>query len=252
MVMNIKKLKRKHIIIGTISFLLIGCFVYVLAFTSVGYFATIQFRGFSKIQDNIYLDVDYPSDSIEILSVIGESNLRLNNFWGTVESTPTIIISANKEKLKNMGLTSSPALTTHVGSNSFVVISSEGLGIDVVAHELTHAEIYKRLYAGKLLFSLPIPPWFDEGVALQNDYRDIYNENAWAEATDNGDNISDFSEISTPQKFYAGTSEERRYRYIISKHEVSEWIEKNGRNALIALIDNVSQGIDFSESYYAS
>jgi hypothetical protein len=244
-------MKKRHIIMGAIGLVLITGLVYFFGFTSVGYFVTIQFRGYDEIRDKVYVDAGFPISNTEILSVLSEAEVRLNDFWGDVKSRPTIIISGNKNKLAKMGLKTSPALTTRIGTHSFVVVSSDGMNIDVMAHELTHAELYARLYAGKFPLTPLVPSWFDEGVALQNDYREKYNEEEWKKETDNGKNIVDLSEIDTLPKFHAGDENERRYRYIISKHELSGWLDKHGIEGLISLVDGVNVGKAFNDLYYA-
>ena len=167
------KFKGQHIIVGMVIIILILTVIYFIGFTSIGYITTVRHRGFTQIQQNIYMDNDYHSDDVEVLSIISEANVRLAEFWGNVQSHPTIIISDNEKKLKKMGWTGNPALTTTIvlgGAHSYVVISPNGLNIDVVAHELTHAELHKRIYNGKMLPSTLIPIWFDEGVAIQNNH----------------------------------------------------------------------------------
>ena len=58
--------------------------------------------------------------------------------------------------------------------------------------------------------------------------------------------------MDTPIEFYSGDVEERRFRYMISKHEVKNWIEKNGVENLIELIERVNLGDDFNEVYNKS
>ncbi|MCL2082721.1 MAG: hypothetical protein FWH04_05765 [Oscillospiraceae bacterium] len=247
-----KKLKKKHIIAGIIVLILLVGVGYFFRFTNIGYFVTVQHRGFNEIQDRVYLDADYPSGDMEVLSALEDAEGRLKEFLGDLESNPTIIISGNRNKLTKMGLGTSPAACIRIGAICFIVVSSDGMNTDVISHELTHAELYARLYKGKLLALTDlVPSWFNEGVALQNDYRENYNEDAWSEATNNGRDIVDLTEIDTPQKFYSGDESERRYKYIISKHEVKEWLDTHGVEGLISLADDVNTGKSFEDLYYA-
>ncbi|MFV0401520.1 MAG: hypothetical protein ACK5LX_13025 [Oscillospiraceae bacterium] len=251
------KTKGKRIAIGVvISLLVLLLFaaVVVLQFTSIGYLATIQIRGFTHIAENIYLDNDFQGDSAEILSVIDEATDRVELFWGEIESKPIIVISDNEGKLEKMGWTGNPALTTTIvlnGAHSYVVVSPNGINVDVAAHELTHAELHKRLYKGVLLPKTLIPTWFDEGVATQNDYREKYSYSAWVKATDNGENITDFETLQTAADFYNPDAGIRQYNYIISKHEVREWLELHSVDELIQLIIEVNAGKEFGQLYYS-
>lgn len=48
----------------------------------------------------------------------------------------------------------------------------------------------------------------------------------------------------------AGNVDDRRFRYLICRHEVKEWIDKNGIDELIRLIEKVDAGQVFCELYY--
>lgn len=248
-----KKVKKKHIIIATIAFMLILIGIFFIQFTSLGYKMTVPLHGYTQVKDNIYIDKDFNSDSSKVLSIIDEAHKRLETFWGNTESKPTIIISDNEKKLKKLGWTGNPALTTTAvffGANSYVVISPKGLNIDVTAHELTHAELHYRVYNGKILPKTLIPIWFDEGIATQNDYRENYNYDAWVKVTNNGKNITDFSQLKNQSQFYNPNTDVRRYNYIISKHEVGEWLKTHNVDDLITLINAVNEGKSFDKLYY--
>ncbi len=90
-----------------------------------------------------------------------------------------------------------------------------------------------------------IPTWFDEGIALQNDCREQYSFKAWAEQTDNGSHTVALGDMDEASEFYAGTVEDRRFRYLNAKHEVGEWIKTRKRQGLLELIDKLNNGEDF-------
>ena len=94
-----------------------------------------------------------------------------------------------------------------------------------------------------------IPTWFDEGLALQNDYREQYSLDAWKDQTENGKNVIAVEDMDTPSEFYSGTKEDRRFRYLNAKHEVSEWMNNHKQNGLLELIDKLNNGSDFNSAY---
>lgn len=51
------------------------------------------------------------------------------------------------------------------------------------------------------------------------------------------------------QSFYAGTADDRRFRYLNAKHEVSEWMETHKRQGLRELLDKLNDGEDFNTAY---
>jgi len=42
------------------------------------------------------------------------------------------------------------------------------------------------------------------------------------------------------------------YHYIVSKHELNSWIARNGVDTLVNLLDEVNQGKDFYDLYFAN
>jgi hypothetical protein len=173
---------------------------------------------------------------------------RVSDFWGNTESSPIIIICDNDKTLKKLGGDHDTTSVVIFKAYSYISISSQYLSVDVVAHEMTHAELHTRIYDGKLPQKL-VPTWFDEGVASQNDYRTKYNDEAWSAATNNGLDIIDLNEIDTAPEFYSGTASDRVYRYIVSRHEVKEWIGRNGIDGLIELLSKVNSGDNFDQLY---
>ena len=135
-------------------------------------------------------------------------------------------------------------------ANSYISVSSEWLNVDVLAHELTHAEVHTRIFHGGISFDLPIPTWFDEGLAIQNDYRAQYSYQTWLSITDNGVTVPSIAQYDTAEKFYAGNVEDRRTRYCLAGHEIWTWIEQNGKDAMITLLNNISKGGEFSSQYF--
>lgn len=229
--------------------------IYIAGFTRIGYFMTISFRGFTKISSGVYIDQTLEPEQEQILASIEEAILRNSAFWDELESKPVLIISADEEKLRKMGSNSqTPVLTaTYIfyGAHSYIIVSPELLDVDILAHELTHAELHKRLYKGILLAETLVPFWFDEGVAMQNDDRQHYNYEAWVRMTRNGTTITDFHDLETAAQFYDFDSvfSKSQFHYVISKHEVREWIERNGMEKLKELIKRVNKGEDFYHLY---
>lgn len=242
---------RKGILI-LIIVLFLTAIVYFFNFTPLGIALTINMRGFSKVHNSIYVD-DSMINSKETIQIIDDAEERVKKFFGEIKSNPKIIVTNDEKMLKRLGWTGSPAFTkTYVfnGAYSFCIISPDGLDTDVTAHELTHAEVHKRLYDGKIFSAQLVPVWFDEGVATQNDYRVKYGYEKWQELTDNGENIIDFNTIKDSENFYASDNDTRFYNYVISKHEVEIWLVNHSIEDLIDLLDDVNNGDDFDDIYY--
>jgi len=249
--MKRKKIKKRYIVLIAVVMVIVASIVFFVQFTALGYRMTVPVRSFSELAPNVYISENYKDDLTEAGKIVDEARQRVGEFWGAVESNPMIIISDDAATIRKLGGDHDTMSFAVFNVYSYIVLSSDYLNVDVAAHELTHAEVHRRIFFGKLGYQSLIPTWFDEGVALQNDYRDAYNEEAWKAATDNGRNVVELGEINTAAKFYVGGLEERRYRYIVSKHELNDWIDRNGISALAGLLDKVNRGEDFDTLYFA-
>lgn len=247
--MNKRKIKKRFFIPTIVFIIIFTAAIFCFQFTSLGYRMTVPYRNFTEIQKNVYVENGFSGDINEVKTIVNEARNRVCEFWGNIESSPTVIISDNDETLAKLGGDHDTATAIIFKAYSYISVSDKYLNIDILAHEMTHAELHTRLYKGKLPQTL-IPTWFDEGVATQNDYREQYSDEIWYKKTENGSFIISLDEMDTPEEFYAGNADDRRFRYLISRHEVKEWINRNGKDSLIGLIEKVNAGGDFYELYY--
>ena len=248
--MKAKKGKMILSVIFSLILLIVAAMVWFFEFNSTGYLMSVSHRAsFEKISDNVFINRDYAGNRDEITGLINEAKSRAADFYGSLTCPDhTVIIICDDEKLlaKLGGDHDTHHITLFPVKRSYVSVSTEYLTVDVLAHELTHAELYERL-SGKAFRR--VPTWFNEGIALQNDYREQYGPEAWAEQTDNGKNIVAHEDMDTAAEFYSGTKEDRRFRYLNAKHDVVEWLEKHGLQGFMALIDRLNGGEAFGAAY---
>lgn len=245
--------KRKRMVISGILIaiiLLLAASLYFFEYTAPGYRMSIAIHGFEEISDNIYVDQNWTGDTNKLLSLIGEAHERAKAFFGEVKNHPTVIVSDDKQKLARLGGDHDTFTVMLFQANSYISVSSKWLNVDDLAHEFTHAEVHTRVFRGGISFDLPIPTWFDEGLAIQNDYREQYGYQTWLNITDNGRIVPSIVQYDTAEKFYAGDVEDRRKRYCLAGHELGIWIEQNGRDAMITLLNNIGTGTEFSSLYF--
>lgn len=245
-----KRSKMKWMILICVGVVLIAAGAFAQC-TATGYRMTVPLRGFDEVAKNVYVDRTYAGDAGAIPALHAEASARLNVFWGSTESTPVVIISDNERTIQKLGGDHDTMVLVLFCAHSYISVSAEYLNVDILAHEMTHAELYERLYKGRILPKTLIPTWFDEGVATQNDDRPQYSEATWRESTNDGENTIPLEEMDTAAKFYAGDADDRRFRYLISRHEVRTWIARNGMESLLSLIEEVNQGGDFYTLYHA-
>lgn len=218
----------------------------------------VPLSGFEKLKPSVYISSgtsELEKDSLQ--SLLQHSNSRIIDFWGSKESTPTIIYCHSEELYKKYGSVSgSPANIFGTPMGSYIIIGPSGLNINVVSHEASHAELSKRL--GWMTMQLKIPAWFDEGLALMVDYRfsnpdpqfryEDYKKE-WYRKTGFGAIKIDLRDITSADEFFKGETDKIYLSYLSSGLEVSHWMKKVGKNGLLAFIEKVKEGEGFGAAY---
>ena len=241
--------RRKIFLIISVMLLFLAVMVYFFQFNSYGYLMTVPCRpAFTEIADHVYINKSNAREHQEILDLIERAEERVRAFFGDLRfSDETIFVICDDERLtRKLGEDHATVTISFPFEKHYICISDEYLDLDILAHEITHAELRARLTAraqGK------IPAWFDEGLAVQNDDRERYSEAQWIAQTGNGERIVALEEMDTPAEFYAGTAEDRRFRYLNAKHELGLWMASHGRQGLLELIENLNDGADFHTAY---
>ncbi|MDY0037377.1 MAG: hypothetical protein RBS05_15815, partial [Zoogloea oleivorans] len=130
--------------------------------------------------------------------------------------------------------------TQFIGSRACVMVGPKGQSVDVVAHELMHAEIHHRV--GYLKRFLQLPTWFDEGVAMQVDYRTRYSLSPQDSQT------ADYVRgLTTFSSFFKGDEQAVVRNYASAKQVVASWLSKVGTTSLYAHLQRLKNGESFAE-----
>ena len=230
-------------------FILVVAGVILCQFTQFGYLMTDPYRSaFTEIADHVYINQNYAGNREELLGMIEQSEERVKAFFGDLYymDETTFIICDDNGLIRKLGEDHGTVCVDFPSEKRYICISDEYLELDILAHEITHAELRARL---SVKAQKRIPTWFDEGIALQNDYRERYSEEQWIAQTDNGKNTVALEEMDTPSEFYAGEAEDRRFRYLNAKHELSGWMAEHGQQGLLKLLEQINDGVDFNTAY---
>ena len=241
--------KKRVLLVITLLLILAAVVVAMFQFTQSGYLTTVPYRSaFTEIASHIYINRNYAGDQQELLEMIEQAKDRVRTFFGDVRfQNETVFIICDDDKLtRKLGEDHGTVILYFPSETYYICISDEYLELDILAHEITHAELHTRLSAEA---QKRIPTWFDEGIALQNDYREKYSEAQWITQTDNGKNAVALEDMDTPSEFYAGEAEDRRFRYLNAKHELDVWMISHGQQGLLELLDRLNGGADFNTAY---
>lgn len=91
----------------------------------------------------IYIENGWNKDKEQLLAIVNEAKQRVNIFFGEVKSSPIIIICDNNKKIERLGRDHNTLTIMMNGVNSYISLSSEFLSVDILAHEMTHAQSFK-------------------------------------------------------------------------------------------------------------
>ena len=212
--------KKRVLLFITILLILAVVVGVMFQFTQFGYLMTVPYRSaFMEIASHVYINRNYAGNQQELLEMIEQAKDRVRTFFVDLhfQDETTFIICDDGKLTRKLGEDHGTVIVSFPVEAYYVCISDEYLELDILAHEITHAELRSRLSAKA---QKAIPTWFDEGLALQNDYRERYSEAQWIQQTDNGKNAVALEDMDTPAEFYAGEAEDRRFRYLNAKHEL--------------------------------
>ena len=196
--------------------------------------------------ERLYLDPRMPDEqAARVARMVAEARQRDAGIFGELQSEPVIIAGSDLSVMEKFGQVGNRTAVTHLLlGRAFIILGPDGLNIDVIAHEMMHAELYRRVGAWNR--ELKIPTWFDEGLAMQADNRDPFSEAQWQARTQGGKLAPDLTQLTTGRNFFAGDS---WVNFATAKHEVRRWIKTVERQGLLDLIARINNHEDFALAY---
>ena len=205
----------------------------------------ISYSSFKK-DGRLYFNNNTPQNKVDSVKQLIELAVnRVAGFWGQKTCNPKFIYCKSEADFKKYGSRYSVPALTHLKLGAYIVISNEGIDLDIIAHEIAHAEFYERL--GFYNWSFKIPRWFDEGLAMQNDNRNYYSEDTLRVKSDNFKNLPDIKKFKSGKQFNEeGTNEQIMLNFMTAKHEVKNWYTKE---KLDKFIKDINAGKSFDEAF---
>ncbi len=163
---------------------------------------------------------------------------------GTKNCNPKFIYCDKEDDFEKYSVSPSAPAVTYLKMGSVIVLSNGAIELDIIAHEISHAEFYERI--GFYEFTFKIPSWFKDGLAMQNDYRSYYSEDTLKAHSDNFKKMPDIKSFKSDRQFYGGSLKEVMLNYMAAKHEVKIWYTKK---KLDKLIKDLNSGKSFEEAF---
>jgi hypothetical protein len=241
---NFKKVIRRTVLI----FLIVvpaSAFAHFIVFPQQTRSILIDSSDFEK-DGRLYFNSNTAQSKIDTLkSLIELASNRVAAFWGQKNCNPKYIYCEKDEDFKKFGSPYPVPALTHIKLGSYMVMSSQGVDLDIIAHELSHAEFYERI--GFYNWTFKIPRWFDEGLAMQNDTRSYYSEDTLKFKSNNYKNLPDVKKLISGKQFSEeGSQEQIMLNYMAAKHEVKNWYTKK---KLDKFVKDINAGKTFEEAF---
>jgi hypothetical protein len=230
----------------------IGIFLLLLFVATAHYFVypqhtkcmLIQFSHFKK-ENRLYFSPQTPQQKIDSLHwLIEKATDRNTLFWGEIKARPSFIYCDTDADFKKYGTEGNAPALTILKMDGYIVLSRDGVELDIIAHELAHAEFYERIGFWKQQFAIPY--WFNEGLAMQLDERSTYSEDSMQMKTANLKHEINVRLMEKQDQFFAGTNEQIQLNYMAAKHEIKNWLTKE---KLQNFILQMQAGKKFEEAY---
>jgi len=238
---------RKIIIRTCLVFIIlipIAAFAHFIIFPQETKSILIDYSNFKK-EGRIYFNASTPHMKIDHLKgLINQASIRIDTFWGEKTSNSKFIYCDNNKDFEKYCVNPSAPAVTYLKFGSIIVLSADAMDLDIIAHELSHAEFYER--TGFYNFNYKIPSWFKHGLAMQNDYRDYYSDDTLKTKSDSFKNLPDIKSFKSDRQFYSGSREQIMLNYMAAKHEIKKWYTKQKLDKFLKAINS---GKAFEEAF---
>ncbi|MCC5945096.1 MAG: hypothetical protein JJT94_09175 [Bernardetiaceae bacterium] len=204
---------------------------------SPGFYHSVMSR--SDLEDwgeNVYVHPDFPSSYHDFVrSELEEARARVVALFGSMESSPVLIIAHDDATMRKYGRGGTKSGLTHFSPiGTYIVVGEDGANVDVIAHELCHAELAARL--GWWLRYRKLPTWFDEGLAMQLDGRFPSWKHEWGFYTLEGRLEPPRDYLKENHIFFSG---DVNLHYIIARKWVDDWFKVVGQAGLLLFIEKL-------------
>lgn len=172
----------------------------------------------------------------EQASLVSEARLRIAHVFGAPRSRPVIVFWSDDHIFGRLRL-NDYASTQMIGTRACVFVGPKGRSVDVVAHELVHAEVFDRV--GPWARMTQVPTWFDEGLAMQVDFREEY-------VLQTGVDTTYIRNASSPASFFVADDKALTRNYGAAKAEAAHWVAGVGGELVYAQLARIRSGEAFA------
>lgn len=210
---------------------------------------TVGWSSLRQAGPGVHVDDAFsPERRISLQSEVQDAVGRVERFFGERRASPTLILCANPESLERYaGTTKKTILTYRTPFGDYIVAAEPTLSALFLSHELTHAELDKRLGWRRAMWQVPM--WFQEGLAMVASGDTRYDEVRLREAVLKSGLNPELKQLESWRDFNRLAAQNGDLAYGMAFKEVSLWYRRVGREGLDRLLTELSAGKPFEEVY---
>jgi len=237
---------NRHLYTSAFSIIVVAILIFTQTSCTTYSLLTIENSEFKNIYGKVYVDPSLTEmEYSQILSNIEKAKTRIAEKFGGVTVDPIIIITGTPENASKYGLKVFPGSAHIAPWETYLVLDNDKIeGVDVISHELLHAQVAEL--TGYWIFTTKLPTWFSEGVAMQVDFRERYMVDL---------NTFDYSELHRVMKitsnsdFWPGNKEIEISNYRAAKAAVKKLLDEHEAGVLYERLKDLSTGQEFDEIF---
>ena len=211
--------------------------------------------GMDEVDPQLYVE---PMMSVEqreeVQRQINIGHAAVEAFYGAVTTTPYFVACLTTECDDRFGTYGQRAAAY---GDLAIRLSAKGLSAPLIAHEWSHAELYRR--TGGWWYARKIPRWFDEGIAVVVANEPRHSEENWREIQRRGlpipqlGALTSFSDWGYAVRKYGETAGDvpgnLHVVYTAAGHEVRKFLSCSGPTGVATLLGAVRSGSTFDDAY---
>ena len=211
--------------------------------------------GMAQVHPKLYVEPAMGAEQRqELEKQILAGRAQVERFYGAISTTPYFVACVTKNCAVRFGSYGERA--TAFGDQA-IRLSPDGLAADLVAHEWSHSELYRRV--GGWVHIAQIPRWFDEGLAVVVANEPRHSEENWRQIQQRGVPTPALAELISRSDWTAAVKKygetqgddtnNLRAVYSTAGHELRQWLACAGRSGAVALLTAVRAGDSFDATY---
>lgn len=178
-----------------------------------------------------------PDQPAVLQRLLFDAKSRIGEVFGEPQSIPIVVFFDSSTSFWPFRLNEYGS-TQFIGAKTCVLIGPKGQNVDVIAHEFMHAEIADRI--GVWAKFTDLPTWFDEGLAMQVDFRPEYDIGRGAKFE-----TQSVRALLSASEFFVPDPKQLTNNYASAKAEVALWADRVGYESVYTQLERMRRGEPF-------